>query len=322
MVAMTNRDTVSEDVVVGSKEDLRAPLARFGGEKPPAPAWFEQIIRAPYERRSVARAGSQVEYLAWGKAGNPGLMLLHGNSAHADWWRFTAPYLARKYRVVAPSLPGMGGSSHRPSYRMSETMADLLAVADVAGIRGRFHVVGHSYGGMIAMGMAGGFHERVATSIAVDAPFGDFGHYEYDTDNMNKVREPRYYASMAEALARFRYVPQQPTTNPWATDFIARTSLEETSQGYRWKFDQNYMTHSEFDVQLVIPPARSDQKLGYIWGEHTVAVPDEGRAVRKLLPPDTPFWMIPEAYHHVMVDQPIALVTAIAAMLDELERKR
>lgn len=300
------------------KADLYAPLARFAGERPDAPGWFQEILRAPYERQSLTLAGHKMEWLAWGERGLPGLVLLHGNSAHADWWRFTAPYLARRFRVVAPSLPGMGGSSHRPLYRMSQTMADLLTVVDAAGVHGRLHLAGHSYGGMIAMGMAGRFPDRVATAIAIDAPFGDFSHHDYDEDKMKKVRAAKFYPTLADSLARFRYEPPQPTTNPWATDFIARTSVEETPEGYRWKFDQNYMVHSEFDVPLVIPPARDDQKLGYIWGEHTRAVPDQGRGVRKLLPPDTPFWMIPEACHHIMVDQPIALVTALDAMLEIL----
>ena len=44
----------------------------------------------------------------WGREGAPGLLLLHGNGAHADWWSFIAPYLANDFRVAAMSWSGYG----------------------------------------------------------------------------------------------------------------------------------------------------------------------------------------------------------------------
>ena len=83
--------------------EIASPLARFNGAKPPAPAWFEWALAQAPERKMVRVDGADIELLAWGEVGKPGLIFVHGNSAHADWWSFIAPFLADRYRVAALS---------------------------------------------------------------------------------------------------------------------------------------------------------------------------------------------------------------------------
>ena len=90
-----------------------APLAAFRGQKPPAPDWFERVVAIEPERTFVEVDGAQVEALAWGARGKPGLIFLHGGAAHADWWSFIAPFFGGERRVVAPSFSGMGRSDWR-----------------------------------------------------------------------------------------------------------------------------------------------------------------------------------------------------------------
>src|SRR5688572_46576 len=74
--------------------EVQAPLAHLKGAEPPAPAWFKAALADEPERSLVDSDGSKIELLTWGELGKPGLLLVHGNSAHADWWSFVAPYLA------------------------------------------------------------------------------------------------------------------------------------------------------------------------------------------------------------------------------------
>jgi hypothetical protein len=89
------------------------PLARFGGALVPGPAWFEQAVAQPFETSSVEVAGAKISYLRWGSRSRPGLLLVHGNGAHAHWWQYIAPFMAREYNVAAMDLSGMGDSGHR-----------------------------------------------------------------------------------------------------------------------------------------------------------------------------------------------------------------
>ncbi len=80
---------------------------------PDAPAWFKRALARLPERTFVEVDGARIETLIWGERGRPGLLLLHGNGAHADWYSFIAPFLARMHRVVTLSWSGMGGSDWR-----------------------------------------------------------------------------------------------------------------------------------------------------------------------------------------------------------------
>ncbi|MHB8285667.1 MAG: alpha/beta fold hydrolase, partial [Caulobacteraceae bacterium] len=86
---------------------MTAPLARFHGERPPAPAWFAAALAQAPDRSFVPVEGVNIELLAWGERGRPGLLFLHGGRAHADWFSFIAPFFADDYRVGAVSMSGM-----------------------------------------------------------------------------------------------------------------------------------------------------------------------------------------------------------------------
>ena len=112
--------------------EFPAPLATFNGEVPPAPAWFDAALADKPERSTFDFEGAEIELLTWGEVGKPGLLLLHGNGAHADWWSFIAPLLADDYRVAAISWSGMGDSDWRPKYSAEIFMAEIFGAIDAA----------------------------------------------------------------------------------------------------------------------------------------------------------------------------------------------
>lgn len=107
-------------------------------------------------RTSVAGFTIHSEHMGEG----PPVVLLHGLSGSRRWWRFTAPLLARHYRVHIPELVGFGGSRRalrQPDiHEMAALMAEWLAATGVTSPR----VVGHSMGGQIALHMT--------TTVAMD----------------------------------------------------------------------------------------------------------------------------------------------------------
>src|ERR1700728_514899 len=114
--------------------EVEAPLIAFHGEVPPAPDWFKWAIAQEPERSMVPVDGANIELLTWGEIGKPGLILVHGNTAHADWWSFIAPYLANDFRVAALSLSGMGGSDWREQYTFETFASEIFACATAAGL--------------------------------------------------------------------------------------------------------------------------------------------------------------------------------------------
>jgi pimeloyl-ACP methyl ester carboxylesterase len=95
------------------------------------------------------------------------LLLVHGIGSNGATWDAVAPRLAERYTVIVPDLLGHGHSAKpRADYSIggyANGMRDLLGLLDVD----RVTVVGHSFGGGVAMQFAYQFPERVDRLVVV-----------------------------------------------------------------------------------------------------------------------------------------------------------
>jgi pimeloyl-ACP methyl ester carboxylesterase len=106
-------------------------------------------------RHVVARDGTRIAVFNSGD-GSP-LVLVHGATADHTTFRAAGPVLGRSFTVHAVDRRGRGASADGGgSYRIDREFEDLAAVADaVAAEAGEpVDVVGHSYGGRVALGAA------------------------------------------------------------------------------------------------------------------------------------------------------------------------
>lgn len=303
-------------------EDRRHPLAPFHGAKPPAPQWFHDAIANAPERTFVDVRGAAIEALAWGERGKPGLLFVHGNGACADWWSFIAPHFAATHRVAAFSMSGMGGSAWRDRYTYDLYVDEAFAVAEAAGLFAsatRPVIVGHSFGAFITSGVVGRAGARVGGAMLLDGPFLGSAARKRQRELRGAPRK-RIYDTLEQALARFRFAPDQDCENLFITDWIARASIRQfrrndDSIGWTWRFDP----HRFMGFQHGYPAndlAAARCPIAVIGGAHSGFVTE--RRMYELaphVPQGSPFVVIPDSDHHIMADQPLALVTAISTQL-------
>lgn len=296
---------------------LTAPLAALAGAVPAAPAWFTDALADAPERRTVTVDGCAIETLVWGACGLPGLLLLHGNRAHADWWSFIAPFFAHTHRVVAMSWSGMGGSGWRERYTLDGLADEIDAVADATGLfEGPVppQVVAHSFGAFVALRHAARRGERLGGTVIVDMPMKP--RDEGPGDRLDALRDNAVYPDTAAALARFRFAPLQPCEHLFIADHLARGSLKPVDGGgVTWRFDPYFWR----TMRLGHPPSdmlASRCPLAVMWGGNSLLVDRTQVArIRTKYPADMPWVEIPAAGHHVMVDQPLAFVAGLRALL-------
>lgn len=82
------------------------------------------------------------------------LVFVHGFLGGAALWEHQLRAFSENFDVIVPELSGYGGNTKQPSLDTIEGYAQqILAFLDSIGIT-RFHLVGHSMGGMIAQEMA------------------------------------------------------------------------------------------------------------------------------------------------------------------------
>jgi pimeloyl-ACP methyl ester carboxylesterase len=126
-------------------------------------------VRSTHEVSYLTIHGHQRAYVRTGSG--PVLLLLHGLGCDHTTWSPVIAALSRRYTVIAPDLLGHGLSAKpRADYSLggyANGMRDLLTVLGVDKVT----VVGHSFGGGVAMQFAYQFPERTERMILV-APGG------------------------------------------------------------------------------------------------------------------------------------------------------
>jgi pimeloyl-ACP methyl ester carboxylesterase len=107
--------------------------------------------------------------------GDP-VLLLHGWPDDAGLWRHQVPALTGAgFRVITPDLRGFGRSDRpagKDAYALANSVADVAAVLDAAGVPGAstVHVVGHDWGAAVAWLTAMYLPDRVRTLTALSVP--------------------------------------------------------------------------------------------------------------------------------------------------------
>ena len=100
----------------------------------------------------------------------PTVVCMHASASSSTQWRALSEALSDRFRVVAVDLYGCGRTAAWPQQRplgLDDEVALLEPVWRSAGPR--FHIVGHSYGGAVALKAALTHGKRVA-SLTVYEP--------------------------------------------------------------------------------------------------------------------------------------------------------
>ena len=109
-----------------------------------------------------------------GGAHLPPLLLIHGdlaNGRHA--WKYQLESLSDAHRLIVPDRRGYGNSPEAPRpYTVASEADDMADLADMLGLEA-FHLVGHSYGGLIAIELAGRMPERILSLHLIEPPYFD-----------------------------------------------------------------------------------------------------------------------------------------------------
>ncbi|MBP6901933.1 MAG: alpha/beta hydrolase [Burkholderiaceae bacterium] len=301
------------------------PLQAYAGQRPPAPSWFTQALADAPQRFEVRVQGTPVETLAWGRVGDPALLLVHGNGAHADWYSFIAPLLAQGRRVLAFSFSGMGRSGWRTQYAMTQWADEILAVAEAGGAFAAPcapTVAGHSFGGLVAAVAAARFGQRLARTAIIDAPLRPPSREQWlwHRERAASARDWRSQASEAEALARFRLLPPQDCAHPYLIDHIARHGLK-TIHGadgrprWVWRLDPFLFSHYAYaEPWDALASARCPLVL-VRGGRSRLLSPRGLERQAEQAPAGTLLREVADADHHVMLDQPQALAALLAELV-------
>ena len=177
-------------------------------------------------------------YVEGGPAERETIVFLHGNPESWHSWHPQIAHFGSRYHIVAPDLKGYGQGDKRPGdWRWENSAEEMLALLDTIGI-GRFHIVAHDRGCVLADYLGGNHPERVLSYtrmqqichiwLASNSPqsvyFADpiFGPYIYGdpdfyfqhrllkmlknpvpTERLEKFKDEMSYPGLEQAVIRY-----------------------------------------------------------------------------------------------------------------------
>jgi pimeloyl-ACP methyl ester carboxylesterase len=119
--------------------------------------------------------------------------------AHGAWsagwaWKKMRPLLREAgHELLTPTYSGLGERAHlaTPSVDLDTHIQDVLGVLDMEDLR-NVVLIGHSYGGMVATGVADRARERIAQLVYLDAFVPRDGQSAFDLqapESRNRMQE-------------------------------------------------------------------------------------------------------------------------------------
>lgn len=190
----------------------------------------------------------------FGPAGGPQILALHGLTGHGRRWEHIATRHLPEARFVAPDLRGHGRSPWTPPWNFETHVQDLLGVLD-AHTTEPVLVVGHSFGGALAVHLAATAPERVRGLLLLDPAIG------LPPDRMQEIADltVRYpdYTDAAEARSEKVHGSWGDVAEELLDAEIAEHLVELESGRVNWRlFVPALVTSwSELARDFVLPPA-------------------------------------------------------------------
>ena len=153
-------------------------------------------------------------------------LVCHG-AWSAGWaWKKMHPLMqAAGHRLVTPSYTGVGERAHlaNPAIDLNSHIEDVLAVIKYEDLRD-IVLIGHSYGGMVATGVADRARDKIAQLIYLDAFVPKDGQSLLDLNEVARARMQE--AAKSGDGWRVPPNPTPPDTSPADVDWLSARRVD------------------------------------------------------------------------------------------------
>jgi pimeloyl-ACP methyl ester carboxylesterase len=272
--------------------------------------------------------GLRLHYTDWGNEAAPSAILIHGGRDHSRSFDGIARALQPHFHVIAPDLRGHGDSewAKGSSYPLSDHVYDLT---HLVGAGSDAVLVGHSFGGMIALAFAGTFPDRVSRLAVLDGAFlpGEpaaaidirMAQWIAQLDKLSRPRARRF-RSVTEAAERMSAHNRRLSSEQAL--HLARHAVRPNADGtLSWKYDPYQQARAPYRLS-------ADDYTG-LWSRIACPIlllcgsesfiPDPGKAGLLGHFKQADQKIIAGAGHWLHHDQPEEVLAALRSFLDVVE---
>lgn len=251
----------------------------------------------------------------------PAAVLLHGVPQHSLMWEPLIAELAHDRTVIAPDLKGMGSSGVRGPYDIPTLIRELVELIRDQ-VQTPIDVVGHDWGGALAIALARSPARIVRRLVVVNAPYRKVNYARssymgffalpFAPELLFRIGGRRLLGAMLQVSRR---VPlDDETISAYAVPYEDPARVQAMLAYYRWvvrrRLTGQLSRHEPTGSQTV-----DVERSLVLWGTaDSVLPPSVGDATVRDLDA-TQYVTVPSAGHWVIDDAPEVAVPAIAAFL-------
>jgi pimeloyl-ACP methyl ester carboxylesterase len=282
--------------------------------------------RVEAQERRLSVSGLALRVREWMGDGPP-IVLLHGLASNSRIWDDVAARLVTRFHVVALDQRGHGLSDRpRDGFAFDKVTGDVRAVVDALGLE-RPTVVGHSWGGNVALVFAATYPEITRALVLVDGGLIEpQANPDMTLDRLLVELEPPDLTTLTfqDLIERVRSGDAGTYWGP-AVEATMRTSFEDTPDGRiaprltrdnhlqiireMWELRPSEL-FSKVTCPTLLVPARRSNPTGRAAQRLTERQRQIERAMHAL--PDGRLLWMEETVHDVPLQRPTELADAIA----------
>ena len=273
-------------VVTTAPADDTVPIA----DPVAARAFLDRLDHAAQRHATPCGDGVMV-WRRWGSG--PAVLLLHGGAGSWRHWARNLAALTAEHTVIAPDLPGLGESARVPEPVAAATIAAIVGdgLNTVLGADLPLHIVGFSFGGVIAGVVAADAGDRVRSLTLIGS--GGLGPPNRSVE-LVKVRD----RSGEDRIAAHRTnLARMMLADPAAIDALALEIQEWNSRHARLNSGAMWMSPV---LHQALPRVRAP--VHALWGEREMAdraLLEARVALMRQARPDVATEIVPNAGHWV-----------------------
>ena len=262
-----------------------------------------------------------------GAGGGTPVLLLHGVPETSTCWADLAPRLAVGRRVLAPDLPGLGASAFTGPYDVPSLVRQLVALLDEVAPGERVDLVGHDWGGSLALALAGAHPDRVRRLVVANAPYRQVPllrafHIPYFAlpiapELLFRLGGRR----VVDAMIDYAWKARRPMSSEARAEYAAAYTMRSTIRAMLGYYRAATRPRLAAAVRRSKPAGRPRvhaEKMLVLWGALDPVLPvATGEAVVRDLGPDCVMVTVPGAGHFVVEEAPDVVADVLLDFLAE-----
>lgn len=276
---------------------------------------------ARYTEHKVNVGGLDLRLQDFGTAGKAPMLCLHGGAANAHWYDFVAQGFTSDYHVRALDFRGHGDSdwdpADPPDYSYERHAADVHELTQKLDLR-NFVLIAHSMGGMVSSVYAATYPGRLKALIVVDSNL-TMTQERIAAYREVGLREGRQYTTQEEFVDAYRVRPPGGTAPREVVRYIARCSGRRFDDGiWRHKVDRKVYANRQFVDSY---PLWDRIKVPVLLMKAGLSERMTAEALQEITSraPHAQIATVPDADHHVTLDNPAGFIRAARGFLDGLK---